>query len=565
MTEDEVVAQLADGMTIGIGGWGSRRKPMSLVRAILRSDLKELTIVTYGGPEVGLLCRAGKVRKLVYGFVSLDSIPLEPHFRIARQSGAVEVMELDEGAFYLGLMAAAHRVPFYPTRAGLGSDMLMMNPSIRTIRSPYPGPDGSEGEELVAIPAFELDVSLIHMNRADQAGNGQFLGPDLYFDDLFAQAAPVTFMSAEKIIATEAFADEGSIHTQRIPRIFVTGVVEAPDGGPFHRVSPGLRPRRGVPTGVRGDRQGRRGMGHFHRRVARPSEPRRLRREARGPTDRHRRRRPRGGPLMPTEATPTETTPAQTSPAEATLAEICVVNLADTFRADGEILCNPIGPVPIVAGRLARATFAPQLAYTDTIASLPAGNYPIGVPDAPKVVESWVPYRTIFDIVWSGRRHVVMGATQVDRYGNQNIAAIGDWRQPSAQLLGLRGAPGNLINHTTSFWIPNHSTKAFVARVDVVSGPGYDRMRELGAPGNRFHEIRRVVSNLGVFDFETPDNAMRLRSVHPGVSVADVVAATGFELVIPADVPESRRPTAEELQLIREVIDPNGVRNSEFR
>jgi acyl CoA:acetate/3-ketoacid CoA transferase beta subunit len=251
--------------------------------------------------------------------------------------------------------------------------------------------------------------------------------------------------------------------------------------------------------------------------------------------------------------------------AQATLAEICVVNLAETFRPDGEILCNPIGAVPVVAGRLARATFAPQLAYTDTIAALPAGDYPFGVPDAPKVVESWVPYRQIFDIVWSGRRHVVMGATQVDRYGNQNIAAIGDWRRPTAQLLGLRGAPGNLINHTTSFWVPNHSTKSFVSKVDVVSGPGYDRMRELGAPMNRFHEIRRVVSNLGVFDFETPDHTMRLRSLHPGVTVEQVVEATGFELVVPTDVPESRLPTADELQLIREVIDPNGLRNSELR
>ncbi len=238
MTEDEVVAQLADGMTIGIGGWGSRRKPMSLVRAILRSDLKDLTIVAYGGPEVGLLCRAGKVRKLAYGFVSLDSIPLEPNFRAARQSGAVEVMELDEGAFYLGLLAAAHRVPFYPTRAGLGSDMLTMNPSLRTVRSPYPGPDGAEGEELVAIPAFQLDASLIHMNRADRGGNGQYLGPDLYFDDLFAMAAPKTFMSAEKIVPTEQFLTEGSIHTLRISRIFVSGVVEAPYGAHFTECPP---------------------------------------------------------------------------------------------------------------------------------------------------------------------------------------------------------------------------------------------------------------------------------------------------------------------------------------
>jgi len=238
MTEAEVVAWLRSGMTMGIGGGGSRRKPRSLVRAILRSDLEDLTVVSYGGPDIGLLCATGKVRKAIYGFVSLDSIPLEPHFRKARQSGAIEVMELDEGAFYLGLLAAAHRMPFYPTRAGLGSDMLAMNPEIKTIQSPYPTPPYETGETLVAMPALELDVALIHMNRADQSGNGQFLGPDLYFDDLFAMAASKTYLSAEKIIPTEAFRDEGSFHTLRISRIYVDGVVEAPRGAHFTECPP---------------------------------------------------------------------------------------------------------------------------------------------------------------------------------------------------------------------------------------------------------------------------------------------------------------------------------------
>ncbi len=248
-----------------------------------------------------------------------------------------------------------------------------------------------------------------------------------------------------------------------------------------------------------------------------------------------------------------------------TIDEICVVAMAEAFRGDGEILCNPIGTVPILGGRLARATFEPDMVYTDTVAALPANDYPVGVPDAPEIVECWMPYRTLFDVVWSGKRHVVMGATQIDRWGNQNIAAIGDWSRPKVQLLGLRGAPGNLINNTTSFWVPAHSTRTFVETVDVVSGPGYDRMRELGPVASRFHEIRRVVSNLGVFDFETPDNRMRIRSLHPGVSVAEVVAATAFELVVPDDVAESRLPTDEELRLIRDVLDPTGLRKADFR
>ncbi len=232
-TEAEILAQLEDGMTIAIGGWGSRRKPMSIVRAICNSDLKDLTVISYGGPDIGLLCAASKVKKAVYGFVSLDSIPLEPHFRKARQAGSIEFAELDEGAFYLGLLAAAHRVPFYPTRAGIGSDMLKMNPDLKMVKSPYKPHD-----ELVAIPAFDIDVSLIHMNRADKFGNGQFLGPDLYFDDLFAMAGKKTFMTAEKIVDTDEFVKLGPVQTLKISRVFVDGVLEVEGGAHFTECPP---------------------------------------------------------------------------------------------------------------------------------------------------------------------------------------------------------------------------------------------------------------------------------------------------------------------------------------
>jgi glutaconate CoA-transferase subunit A len=242
MTEDEVVGELTDGMTVGIGGWGSRRKPMSLVRAILRSPLRDLTVVSYGGPDVGLLCAAGKVKKVVFAFVALDgpaapalspsAIPasavLEPHFRSARQSGAIEVTELDEGMFLLGLQAAAWRVPFLPTRVGLGSDVPRINPDLRTVRSPY-----EDGEELLAVPALTLDVALVHMNRADAGGNGQYLGIDPYFDDLFCMAAARGFLSCELIVATEDLVKEGPPQTLRINRLMVDGVVEAPGGAHF--------------------------------------------------------------------------------------------------------------------------------------------------------------------------------------------------------------------------------------------------------------------------------------------------------------------------------------------
>jgi glutaconate CoA-transferase subunit A len=232
-TAAEVVAELRDGMTIGIGGWGSRRKPMALVREILRSPLTDLTIVSYGGPDVGLLCATGKVKTVIYGFVSLDSIPLEPHFRAARQAGSIEAKELDEGMLQWGLYAAALRLPFLPTRAGLGTDVMTVNPHIKKVKSPY-----ADGEELVAMPAIHLDAALIHMNRADVRGNGQFLGPDPYFDDLFCMAAKRRFMSCEKIVDTADLAKGGSVHTLKINRTMVDGVIETPNGAHFTECPP---------------------------------------------------------------------------------------------------------------------------------------------------------------------------------------------------------------------------------------------------------------------------------------------------------------------------------------
>ena len=232
-TAAEVVAELRDGMTRGIGGWGSRRKPMALVREILRSPLRDLTVVSYGGPDVGLLCAAGRVRRLVYGFVSLDSIPLEPHFRRAREAGAFEAAELDEGMLQWGLYAASCRLPFLPTRAGLGSDVLRVNPELRTVRSPY-----ADGEELLAMPAIRLDAAIVHMNRADARGNAQFLGPDPYFDDLFLGAAARRFVSCEKLVETGEFAKYGSFHTLQIHRGLVDGVVETPGGAHFTECPP---------------------------------------------------------------------------------------------------------------------------------------------------------------------------------------------------------------------------------------------------------------------------------------------------------------------------------------
>jgi acyl CoA:acetate/3-ketoacid CoA transferase beta subunit len=249
----------------------------------------------------------------------------------------------------------------------------------------------------------------------------------------------------------------------------------------------------------------------------------------------------------------------------ATRAEVCAVAVAEAFRGDGEILASCFGSVPALGARLARSTFAPDLMMTDGIAHLVADVQPLSGPaPAAPVIEGWLPFRAVFDLLWSGRRHVVMVASQIDRFGNHNFACIGPHAKPKAQLLGMRGAPGNTICHTTSYWVPSHGPKVFVPKVDVVSGVGYDRAAALGPMASRFHEIRRVVSNLAVLDFATPDRSMRLASVHPGVAVKEVVAATGFPLVLPEDVPETRMPTDEELRLLREVLDPEGAAEREL-
>jgi acyl CoA:acetate/3-ketoacid CoA transferase beta subunit len=246
----------------------------------------------------------------------------------------------------------------------------------------------------------------------------------------------------------------------------------------------------------------------------------------------------------------------------AELADICAVAIAEAFRGDGEIFASGMGTLPMLGARLARATFEPDLLVSDGEALFVAGDLPLGSAD--KVIEGWIPFRAVFDTLWAGRRHVVMGASQLDGEGNQNISNIGPWERPTVQLLGVRGAPGNTANHAVSYWVPSHTSRVFVPQVDVVSGIGYRRAAASGAWVSAHHEIRRVVTNKAVLDFEGPQYRCRLRSAHPGVTVDDVVAATGFELVVPSDVPTSREPTGEEIEVLAR-LDPAGLRYREVK
>ena len=244
-----------------------------------------------------------------------------------------------------------------------------------------------------------------------------------------------------------------------------------------------------------------------------------------------------------------------------TRAEVCAVACAELFRDAGEIMVSPMTNMASVGARLARLTFSPDILLTDGEAQLLADTPALGASGA---VEGWMPFGRVFETLAWGRRHVVMGANQVDRFGNQNISAFGPLQRPTRQMFGLRGAPGNAINHATSYWVGNHSPRVFCDRVDVVSGIGYDHV-DPANPGFRFTDVRRVVSNLGVFDFGGPDHTMRAVSLHPGVSADDVREATSFEVHGLAGAEPTRLPTGDELALIQKIIDPKGLRDKEVR
>jgi acyl CoA:acetate/3-ketoacid CoA transferase beta subunit len=245
-----------------------------------------------------------------------------------------------------------------------------------------------------------------------------------------------------------------------------------------------------------------------------------------------------------------------------TRAEVCAVAASDSWCDAGEVLAHAVGTIPAISARLARLTHSPDLVLSDGEAFFMSDLPPLGkTATVGGIVEAWTPYREVFDILQSGRRRSMMGASQLDRYGNQNISCIGDWRRPTRQLIGVRGAPGNTVNHRTNYWVPKHSPRVFVERVDVVSGVGNDRAKSAGGAAARFHDLGVVVTDLAVLDYGA-DGALKIRSVHPGVTVAEVQRSTGFS-VDASGTTETRVPTAEELRLIREVIDPAGLRSRE--
>ncbi|WP_068269034.1 CoA-transferase subunit beta [Aldersonia kunmingensis] len=246
---------------------------------------------------------------------------------------------------------------------------------------------------------------------------------------------------------------------------------------------------------------------------------------------------------------------------DVTRADFCAISCADIFAGAGEIMASPMAPMPTIGARLAKLTTEPDLLITDGEALIFAETPALG---AKAPIEGWMPFRKVFDTLASGRRHVVMGANQIDRFGNQNLSAFGPHQQPKRQMFGVRGAPGNTINHPTSYWVPKHTSRVFCDQVDIVCGIGWDKI-DSDNPAYKYMNVYRVVSDLGVFDFGGPDHTMRALSLHPGVTADQVAENTAFEIVGLADAPETRAPSEEELRLIRDVIDPKGMRNREVK
>ena len=343
------------------------------------------------------------------------------------------------------------------------------------------------------MPALHLDAAIVHTNRADTAGNGQVLSPDPFFDPLFLGAAERRFMTTERIVENGALADEAHpLSTVPIHRMLTDGVAETRGGAHFTANPPDYGRDEAFQKEYAAAAADPAEWEAFANRYVLVDE------------DEYQAR--------------VEERQAAVSDDGVTRAEFCVVACADAWRGAGEVMASPFGTIPSLGARLAKLTFAPDLVLTDGEAALMVGAPPIATRPDELVREAAMPYRSVFDVVWSGRRHIMMMASQIDRTGNQNISAIGPHDRPKVQLVGVRGAPGNSVNHPTSYWVPDHSVRTFVEQVDVVSGVGYARAAAAGPAATRFHDVRRVVSNLGVFDFETPERTMRLRSYHPGVT-----------------------------------------------
>ena len=343
------------------------------------------------------------------------------------------------------------------------------------------------------MPALRMDAALVHLNRADRLGNGQYLGPDPYFDDLFCEAADAAYVSCERLVETAELTKAGRPADPARQAALGHRRRRDPERRALHLLRPRLRPRRGLPEAVRDH-----ALGRVRRALPAPAASEQTTSRPSGPGTRSRSDDP-------------ETTAPGTR--TVTRAEYCVIACAEAWRDNGEVLASPMGLIPSVGARLAKRTFSPDLLLTDGEAML------VGLDGTP---EGWLPYRQHLTMVTGGRRHVMMGASQIDRFGNQNISCIGDWEQPARQLLGVRGAPVNTLNNPISYWIPKHSPRVFVERVDMVSGVGYDRAAAAGPSATRYHRIPRVVTDLGVFDFATADRSMRLASAAPGVTVDQV-------------------------------------------
>jgi glutaconate CoA-transferase subunit A len=497
MSAADAVAQLKDGMTLGIGGWGPRRKPMALVREILRSPLKDLTVVAYGGADVGMLCAAGKVKKLVFAFVSLDFIPLEPYFRIARQSRRDRGDGDRRGPVHAGLKAAGMRVPFIPTRVGLGTDVLKRNPADPLVDSPY------DERDWVAMPALPLDAALLHVDRADARGVCQVKGPDLYMDDLFARAAKQTYVSCDELV-DQPLSQGDEARYVFWERAQTTGVVHMPCGAHPSSCAPlyGFDVKHFKEYAASAKEEG--GWAKYYERYIACGEANTSSAWVASRRCASCRCRCSEGRDM----------------SDISLVDRIICAAAQAWAHDGEVLATGIGIVP----RLAPALCMLQSTRPDDdrLRGLDRARAGAGGPARARrlrrAARDHMGFARIFDNVWGGKRHAMVGPTQIDRFGQANISMMGsDYARPKSMMLGVRGFPGNSINHANSFFVPNHSPKVFVpGEVDMVASVGYNPARLARGWSLDEIDIRLVITNLCVMDFGGPGPPAAAALAAPG-------------------------------------------------
>lgn len=533
----EAASSVSDGSTIAVGGLSYFGAPMSLIRELIRHKVRDLTLVTAAVTSIqaDLLIAAGAVRKIFAPYVAMEELGLAPAFRRALETGAIEIMECGEAFLGYGLKAGASGSPFYVLpKSVAASGCARVNDSYKSLRDPF------TGDEVTCVPAIRPDVALLHVPVADQYGNLQVsLLP--FMDGLLARAS-------KRVIATSEELTEQIVAHEGMPS-FLTEAVVPLSGGARPTASAG---RYGI------DRK------EIKRYLSACKSEATLSEYLAEFGDDESRYLAQYGTVVPTGTGYSDAALEPSAPPA--LAEIMATVIAHSVR-DGMFTGAGTGCWEVAAGlRLAQLTHAPNLSfsYGGSGAVNPKLQYlpeSLNGDDALASCEAVVSLEQVFDLEMSGRFDIMFASgMQIDQFGNVNLVSIGPYNKPKLRGPGTVGLEFAGCVKEIVYFFRSHNKHTFVSKVDFVSAFGYGSgpgSREAaGLPENQGPKL--VVTNLAVMDFDESSQKMRLRSLHPGVSVERVQENTGFELLIPKDVPSTVLPAAAELQLLRTEIDRGG-------